>query len=220
MKKLFLLVFILCLIFPLESQYGNKPPLRYAKEVNRVMAGYSGANWIVSPNEEARGDQKVSNARECDIRAVASVNDARRLRVDIYLHNPLTYRYKVYYAFKVIYKYGSYDTYIYFPTTKKFYFGKWSRDGRLLESRTLARDSYGDTCFITASYIRGVRKPNTVIALVLDKDKHISKIGRGTKKYLSARFFTGFVKKGTEGKWTRGIRVADSTMDVRLGFVR
>ena len=220
MKKMLFSIVFLFLVLPVLPQYEGLPPLRYAKEVNRVSALYRLTNWLISPSEEAFGDHKVKNAGECDIRGVAAVNDARRLRVDIYLHNPITFKWKVYYSFKVMYKFGSYDMYIYFPTTNKFYYSRWNKNGKLLESRILKKNRNGDTCYITDSFVNGIKKRNTVVSLILEKDKHISRTGRGTKKYLSVRFFSGFVKMGTGSNWTKGLRVADTTPEVRLGFIR
>ena len=220
MKKALFFFLIIFLISPIITQYKKLPPLIYAKEVNRVAAAYRGAGWIISPYEEAKGDHKVTNAHECDIRAVAAVNDARRLRIDIYLHNPITYKWKICYAFKITYKYGSYDAFIYFPTRNEFYFGKWDRNGRLLDSYLLKRDSHSDTCFVTASVVRGRRKPNTVVALIIDKDKHFAKSGRGKKRWITTRCFTGYIKAGAGENWIKGLREADITMDVRLGYIR
>ena len=213
----FLFVFI---ISPLISQYGELPPLRYAKEVMRVSKPYSGADWIVSPFEEGKGDQKVSNAYECDIRAIAAVNDARRLRIDIYLHNPVTYKWKVYYSFRITYKYGTSDTFIYFPTRKEFYYGRWDRNGNLVKSRLLKNEPQGDTCGVTDSFVSGRRRTNTVVYLIIDKDKHFAKTGRGEKRWLTTRFSSGYIRKGAGDDWIRNIREADTTMRVRLGYIR
>ncbi len=222
MKRVFLGLLIFICISPLiimSQDYAT--PLRYAMEVARVSEGYSGANWIVSPREERKNDHQVSNAWECDIRAIAAVNDARRLRIDIYLHNPVTYNWTICYAFQISFRGGSSEAYVYFPTRNEFYYVNWDSSGRVLNSRILGEDPSGDSCWVTDSYIGGARKSNTVVSLTLDKDKHFSSEGRGQKKWVSAQFFTGYIQEGTpQSYWMRGLKQADTTMKVRLGYIR
>ncbi|MFW6128882.1 MAG: hypothetical protein ACOC6P_01365 [Candidatus Aminicenantaceae bacterium] len=82
-------------------------------------------------------------------------------------------------------------------------------------------DPSGDSCWVTDSYIGGARKSNTVVSLTLDKDKHFSSEGRGQKKWVSAQFFTGYIQEGTpKGYLMSGLKQADTTMKVRLGYIR
>jgi len=220
MRKVFSVVFVVMFFTLLFSQTGGDAPLRYAKEVSRVEGAYSGVKWLISPSEEGVGDQQVSNAPECDIRAVAAVNDARRLGIDIYLHNPISFRWKVFYSFKIIYKYGSTEGYIFFPTMKKMYYVYRDRNGNIKKSKELIKTNSGDSWFISASIVKGKKYANTVVCLLLDKDKHISSSGRGQKKWFTVQFYSGYVQEGTQGSFLNGLKTADQTMKVRLGFVR
>ena len=190
-----------------------RAPLRKAKEVRSVAGGIT-FKWVVSPSEEPRRDQKVRNAPETDIRAVAAANDRRRLRIDISLHNPVNKRKKVFYAFKIQYKGNVEDWFAYIPHNNTFMLFTFRR-GRMTKKRTLRKRRGSDNVQVGNTRIGRRRIRNNLITLFIDKDKHFTRRGKGRRKWVTATFFSGYFARGT-GK----VKIADRTKTVRLSYIR
>jgi hypothetical protein len=190
-----------------------RPPLKRAREVANVGGRYT-LKWVVSPNQEARGDQKVRNAPETDIRGVSAANDRRRLRIDISLHNPVNKRKKVFYAFKIRYKGGVEDWFAYIPHNNRFIQFTRKR-GRITKRKVLRKRKGSDYVQVSSTRIGRKRIRNNLISLFVDKDKHFSRKGRGRRKWVTATFYSGYFVRGS-GK----LKVADSTRTIRLSYRR
>lgn len=191
----------------------NAQPMREAREVRRVKESYT-TKWVVRPSEEQKGDQRVTNAPETDIRAVSAANDRRRLRIDINLYAPVNRRMQVLYAFKIRYKGGVEDWFAYTPHNEQF-LQITMKHGRITKNRVLVKERRGDWVEVGGTTISGVSVPNSRVTLFIDKDKHFAMRGKGTRKWVTAQFFTGYFQRGT-GR----IKGADSTIDVKLSYVR
>ena len=92
---------------------------RKAREVTDVSKPYA-AQWIVRPNEELKGDHRVRQFPETDLRAISAANDPKRLRIDIFLYNPVGSSKQVVFVFKIIYRWRYEEWFIYSPHDGKF----------------------------------------------------------------------------------------------------
>ncbi len=188
-------------------------PTRRALEVRDVVKAYS-VNWVVPPAEEPRGDHRVSNAPETDIRAVSVANDRRRIRIDIALHNPVSFTKKVIFAARIYYKGDVSEGFLFSPHQKKLMYVRFQGQ-KVVSSRQLKTRVGSDWVEIVGGTVRGVRKPNSIISLFIDKDVHFAKKDYGKRKWLRAQFFTGFIRKG-DGQ----LRPADETRRIKLSYIR
>lgn len=196
-KKLLFLLFILLLSFSLNSLD------RYSVKVNDVFGTYE-SDWIVSPNEEPKGDQKVSNALECDIQGAISCYDDEYFRVDILLNNAITYNFTIFYAIKFIYAGNMEEWYTYYPLSKDFIYEK-IENGKITETTDLTGVSSGDSC--------GVTSEGFDVYLIINKDKHFGG-DKGKTYYLQTIFVSGFLDSKNK------MHFADETIAIKLHYKR
>ncbi len=201
MKAKILLVVVLVLI--VGSVWAA--PKRYSLEVSDVTEAYD-PDWIVSPNEEKKGDHSVSNAPECDIRGVISCYDSDQIRVDILLHNSVKRKVEVWYAVKFEYADNLNEYFTYYPGDDTFIYEK-EKNGTITETKTLSVSSDSDFAGVTSS--GGVS--DTDIYIIIDKEKHIGG-SYGKTYYLTSTFYAGYVDKNDT------MQIADQTMVVDLYF--
>jgi len=212
MKKI-IVIFVAFLILT-PATMTQMEPLRYAKEVYDVTKPYSGAAWVISPEEEPTGDHNVSNAPECDIKGVVALNDRRRIRIDIHLYYPISYRWKVAYGVKFQFKHGDEEAYLFFPVSKRFFYVLW-KNGRKVKEMELTQNQASDWTGVTTGYVGNRAVPDSVVYLIIDKDKHIARSGYGQKLWLLSHFSSGYIQKNLGD-----LRDADKTNSVKLGFIR
>ena len=185
----------------------NFLPSRYSFRVDDVYDAYSPDDWIISPKEEPVGDNKSSIVAECDIRGVISCYDANSLRVDILLENPISYKYRVFYAVEFEYDKNDKEYYTYYPDNGDFIY-ELEENGVITEKRELSRED-GDYAAVTNSG----DEDNTDVLIVTDKDSHIS--GEvGATYYLTTKFYAGYIDKKDK------MFIADQTIPVKLFFVK
>ena len=206
MRLFALVLFLFCLQIPVFSQDIED---RDSTEVSDVTEAYTPDQWLVSEDEEEKGDQQVSNAPECDIRAVMGCYDNDRLRIDILLWNPVSFKWLTYFAIKLEYDAGVSEYYAYNTDTKKIRYIKYD-NGETVDDYYLDEDGEGlDMGFVTSSY----GKKNCSVGIIIDKEKHIGG-KKGKRYYLTCEFESGFIdKKGN-------LKVADSTRSVNMYFVK
>lgn len=204
MRKLFFISLVVTLLmFPLIGMCGEELPRRQAVEVDDVFSPYMG-EWMVSSKEEQIGDQKVSNAPECDIKGIISCYDNEYFRVDILLNNPVSYQWEVWYGIVLEYTNVT-EYYAYCPTSKQFMYTT-EVDGVSSEKFDLEPSD---------KHMAGVTKSsdadNSDIYFILNKAEHL--VGeKGNRYYVTAYFFSGFIDE--EGE----LQLADETIPIDLEF--
>lgn len=204
MRKLFVISLVVTLlIFPLIGMCGEEYPRRQAVEVDDVFSPYEG-EWVVSPEEERVGDQKVSNAPECDIQGILSCYDDEYFRVDILLNNPVSYQWKVWYGIVLEYT-DLTEYYAYCPTTKEFMYT--TEANGVISKKVDLEPSDKHTAGITNSSY----DDDSDIYFILNKAKHLYG-KKGNRYYVTAYFFSGFIDE--KGK----LQLADETIPINLEF--
>jgi len=212
MKKFSTLFLVMFAFVTLASA---QVPTRDAKEVPDV-GGTVTPNYIVFPKEEPQGDHKVTNAPECDIKAVTAANDKKRLRIGIVLHNSITFTVKVVYGIKLIYSGGIEEWYVYNPVDKQLIYIK-RKGEKTIKTEAVAMSKESDNAYVASQiFADGKKMENSVVTLLLDKDKHVDKASRGKKLFLTVQAFSGYIKDGT----TDDIGDADETISVKMNFIR
>ncbi len=206
MKKWFFLLLILVLVsstcFTINAA---DIPRRDATKVDDVTEPYEATEYIVSPKEEPDDDQTVSNAKECDIRAVIACYDDEYIRVDILLENRITYDWDIFYAVKFEYT-GMNEYFTYFTDTKKLIYER-EVDGELVKTQRLTEDNSYDTAGVTSSDIK-----DSDVYFIINKKEHING-EKGKRYFLTCSFMSGFITdKGN-------LNIADKTIPVDLYFV-
>jgi hypothetical protein len=189
------------------------PPQRKAREVEEVAKSYP-TTYIIKASEEKEGDHTVSNAPECDIRAVSACNSSKRLRIDLFLHNDVTFKKNVWFGFAIRYAKGVKKTFAYSPTKKTFSVVR-SKDGKVTSREEIKLKKGSDWVRIVGSKIKGVSHKANVVTLMIDKDKHISKDGKGKLQKLRIQGVSGYYQKGTGD-----LKLADYTGFAYLVFRR
>ena len=181
-------------------------PRRSATVVSDVSDPYTADDWLISPSEEPAGDQRVSNALECDIKGAIACYDDKRLRVDIFLNNSITYKWDVFYSVRFEYDDGYVEYYTYYPVDKKMVF-EAEDHGKITKRQTLDTTKSDDYAGVTST---GEMKDDDVY-LIIDKDKHIDGV-KGKSYYFTTSFSSGYIDKNdTE-------HIADETIDVEMLF--
>lgn len=200
--KILVVVALVCIVAVVWAA-----PKRYALKVADVTQGYD-PDWIVSPYEEAKGDQSVSNAPECDIKGVIACYDSNQLRVDILLHNPVKRNVEVWYAVKFEYADNLNEYFTYYPGDDTFIYEK-EKNGKITQTKKLDVSSDSDFAGVTSS--GGVN--DTDIYIIIDKDEHIGGTS-GKQYYLTSTFYSGYIDKKDQ------MQVADQTIAVDLYFTK
>jgi len=203
--------FVFLLLFLQISLFAQDYPARYSKKVTDVYNAYApdkNSGWIVTDKEEKKGDHKVSNAPECDIRSVMSCYDNSKLRVDIVLWNPVSYQWLTYFAINMQYAGGVEEYYYYDIDTKELRYRK-TDNGSVVEDDVLSQDDGTDFAFITTYD----GNDDMIVGLIIDKDKHFGG-SKGKTYYLTCDFQSGFTDSNGD------LQVADYTPTVRLHYVR
>ncbi|HOV15693.1 MAG TPA: hypothetical protein PK771_15500, partial [Spirochaetota bacterium] len=167
--KFFLVLFVVLLGIQF-SVFAQDYPAKYAKKVADVYEGYApdkSTGWIVTDKEEKKGDHNVSNAPECDIRAIMSCYDDSKLRVDLVLWNPISYKWLTYFAINMQYAGGVEEFYYYDVDSKELRYRK-TDNGSVVKDEVLTQDDGTDFAFITTYD----GKADMIVGLIIDKDKH------------------------------------------------
>lgn len=212
MKKFFTLFLSLTLFVTMAYA---EAPNRDAKQVADV-GGTVTPNYIVFPKEEPQGDHNVSNAPECDIKAVTAAYDKKRLRIGIVLNASITFTVKVVYGMKLIYAGGVEEWYVYNPIDKQLIYIK-RKGEKTLKTDAVAMSKDSDNAYVASQiFADGKKMENSVVTILLDMDKHIDKSARGKKLFLTVQAFSGYIKDGT----TDEIGDADETIPVKMNFIR
>jgi len=208
-KQFFLLVLLVANLFPLFYLIGQDDEeilKRNSTSVKDVTQPYSPEEMIIAESEEQQNDQQVSNAPECDIRAIMSCYDKESLRFDIVLWNPIQYKFKTWFGIRIEYK-DSAEYYIYFPATKQLEYLLEEND-EITKDEILKQDDEDFAVVTSYNDVKG-----TSVAIVISKKKHIGGTV-GKKYYITCDFESGFIDK--EGK----IQRADYTKTVDVYFVK
>ncbi len=211
--KRFLFLLIMCIGF--SAIVSAEIPMRDAKEVPDVGASLV-PNYIVFPKEEPAGDHNVSNAPECDIKAVTAANDKKRLRIGIVLNNSITFKVQVVYGIKLIYSGGTEEWFVYNVLKKELMYIK-KKNEKTEKTEVIVQKKDSDYAFITGqTFTDGKKIDNSVVTLLLDKDKHIDKTSIGKQLFLTVQVFSGYMKAENEEE----IGDADETIQVKMRFIR
>lgn len=207
MKKTLFCSVLILMIALTNTCFAEKLPERYATLVSDVTKPYTANEWIVSPDEEPFGDQNTSEVLESDIRAVIACYDEDYLRVDILLHNSVTYKWDNFYGIELVYD-NLIEYYTYYPDTKELVYSV-ERNGQIEKRQILDINKSDDRAGITSS--REVKNDN--IYFIINKNKHL--VGEvGKTYYLTTCFISGYVDINNK------LVITDETMDVNLYFVK
>ena len=204
MKMRILTVFVFCVFV---TVFSVAQETRNAMKVDKVIEPYTPDEFSIYEDEEEQGDHLVSNAPECDIRSVMVCYDRERIRFDIILYSPITFNYKLWYGVVLEYKNNEKEYYAYFTDTKELHYIVEINDEIVKDTVLTSED--GDFAAITSSY----DVENTLVAIVINKDKHIAGV-KGKKYYLTSYFVSGFVDENDN------IQKADDTITVNINFVK
>lgn len=197
-----------------KSKKKALPPKRAAMEVKNV-AGFQPSHFIISPKEEGKGDIKVKGAPELDIRSVSAHNDKKRLRITIYLHNPVNFKKKVGYIFRLKYANAVEEYYGFNPNNKRMFYEKVKK-GKMVKFEYLKASKSSDYVTLGRRKLsNGKYLNNCVIILFLDKDKHFTKKDYGKTKNLTVDFASVYLSKKDQVT-----KFADRTKTVRLSYKR
>jgi hypothetical protein len=206
MKKILILVLVLvCFLAITGLVDASGAPRRNSTKVDDVFKPYSADGWIISPDDEPINDQQVTNAPECDLEGVISCYDDRYLRVDILLHTGVSFLWDTLYGIRL--EYDSMNEYYIYDTASGKLIYKKEKNGKIVETTDLTKDSAGDTAGITSSG----NIDNSDIYLIINKANHISG-KKGNRYFLTSYFYSEFYNEKGD------LKLADDTIDVDLEF--
>lgn len=205
-KKLFIAGLIVILLLSLSNlALASGAPYRYATKVDDTYKPYEPDGWVISPDEEDKGDQTVSNAAECDIRGVISCYDEDYLRIDILLNNPISFKWDVFYAVKLEYT-DMNEYFTYYPADKELVYEK-EKNGKIVETKTLTKNNSDDVAGVTNSD----EADNSDVYFILNKVNHVNG-KKGDTYFLTCKFLSGYITGDNKQK------TADTTSEVDLEF--
>ncbi|MEC9488256.1 MAG: hypothetical protein UMV23_02080 [Halanaerobium sp.] len=199
------IVLSLIIILLVTSQCLAYLPRRFSTPVDDVFQGYVADEWIIAPYEEPKGDQLVTNAPECDIKSVISCFDQDYLRMDIMLHNPVSFDLQVAYGMILVYTNVD-EYYIYYPHSNQFIFSKFDKSGKILDYRVLDENSLDSAGVTNSGSVYNVN-----IYFIINKYKHIGGV-KGENYYLTCNFFSGFIDLNGD------FVIADETIPVEVEY--
>lgn len=186
--------------------WADNLPVRYATEVKDVFEPYQVKEMIVSPDEEPAGDQTSSQVLESDIRGIIACYDQDYLRVDILLHNSVSFQWDNFYQIKFIYV-DLIEYYTFYPDTEELVYTQ-EENGEIVKRQVLDSKQSDDRVGITDS---GPLK-NGSIYFIINKKQHLTG-EKGKTYFLTTSFLSGYVNTKNE------LAISDQTMDVDLYFV-
>jgi hypothetical protein len=169
---------------------------------------------VITAAEEPAGDQ--TGAAECDITGIDAFNDANRLRITIRLADSMSMKDKVCYVFQIKGR-DFEDGFGYMPAANKFYYTRW-QNGQVVKDQELEMNPNADFARVGNVFMpdnKTIRKANCVVHLFIDKDAHLSKVGKGTAQSLEVKCYSGNYTKSLGDA-----KVADETVCFKLNFTR
>lgn len=208
MRKTFILIMLVSIcIFATSAGIiqAEDLPRPYATEVTDVFEPYTAEEWIVSPEDESTGDEKVDNAPECDISGVIACYDGDYLRFDILLNSGISYDWAVWYAVKLVYD-DMTEYFTYFTDTEKLVYEKVV-NGEIVKSKVLAKNDSDDFAGVVDS---GDGQDDDVY-FIINKAEHIGG-EKGNLYFIPCSFLSGYVDADNK------LHIADETMPVEMLF--
>lgn len=199
------LILLMCFALPLINVSASGALQRNATKVGSSFEPYTADQWIISPVEEPTGDQKVSNAPECDIKGVLACYDPNYLRVDILLQNEISFQLNIFYAVK--FEYNTMNEYFTYYTDSKELIYEKEENGKITEQKILTVKNSKDVAGISDS---GDQK-NSDVYFIISKQDHING-EQGKWYYLTSCYYSGYLTE------TGALKIADETSEVDLKF--
>lgn len=207
MKKILICSALILMILMSSICFAATIPQRYATKVEDVFGPYTTDDWIVSPEEEPEGDQITSQVLESDILGVIASYDEDYLRVDILLHNSVSFKWQNYYTISFVYT-NMIEYYTYYTDKKELVYTR-EKNGEIVKQQTLDLKKSDDQAGITT----GGEVKNDDVYFIINKNKHLAG-EKGKTYFLTTSFSAGYVDVNNN------LVKADETIDIDLYFVK